>query len=164
MRRPKMDPGRSSLMHVGRRVDYAVRALAYLSAQPPGRMVSKVEIGKKQDIPSRFLSKIMRDLVVSGLVKSRLGSKGGFSLAKPANAITIKDIYEAVEGPLAIMACIEHGDTYCWFTSVCSQISVWNKAQSLLATFLAKFSIGDIADQQGLRERLMSFHGQPGKF
>ena len=146
-------------MNVGRRVDYAVRALAYLAARPPGTMVSKAEIEKKQDIPSHFLSKIMRDLVVSGLVKSRLGSKGGFSLAKPAKAITIKDIYEAVEGPLAVMACIEHGDTYCWFTSVCSQISVWNKAQSLLASFLAKFSIGDIADQQGLRERLRSLHG-----
>lgn len=146
-------------MQVGRRVDYAVRALAYLAAQPPEKMVAKAEIGRKQDIPSHFLSKVMRDLVVSRLVRSRIGSKGGFSLARPAVAITIKEIYEAVEGPLTVMECVEHGDAYCWFSSVCSQISVWNKAQKLLASYLAKISIADIADQQGLRERLMRLRG-----
>ena len=42
---------RSSLMNVGRRVDYAVRALSYLVGQPPGKIVSRAEIEKKQDIP-----------------------------------------------------------------------------------------------------------------
>ena len=145
-------------MQVGRRVDYAVRALAYLAAQPPEKMVAKAEIEKKQDIPSHFLSKVMRDLVVAQVVRSHIGSKGGFSLARPAAAITIKEIYEAVEGPLTVMECVEHGEAYCWFSSVCSQISVWNKAQNLLASYLAKISVADIADQQGLRERLMRLH------
>ena len=151
MKRTKRETERSSLMHVGRRVDYAVRALAYLAAQPPRKMVSKEEIRRNQDIPAHFLSKIMSDLVNGGLVESRLGYRGGFRLARPAVATSIKDIYEAVEGPLTIIACVEHGETHCWFSSVCSQISVWNKAQSLLASYLAKISIADIADREGLR-------------
>ena len=146
-------------MHVGRRVDYAVRALAYLAAQSPGKMVSKAQIKRSQDIPAHFLSKIMRDLVVRGLVQSRIGLKGGFSLARPATAITIKDIYEAVEGPLTVMECIDHGETYCWFSSVCTQISIWNKAQSIVGSYLATVSIADIADREGLRERLISLRG-----
>jgi DNA-binding IscR family transcriptional regulator len=62
-------------MNAGRRVDYAVRALAYLGGQPAGKAVSRAEIEKKQDIPSHYLSKIMKDLVVGGLVHSHIGSK-----------------------------------------------------------------------------------------
>jgi len=141
-------------MHVGRRVDYAVRALAYLAAQPSGKIISKAEIQKSQDIPFHFLSKIMRNLVVRGIVNSRRGTKGGFRLAKQAAMITIRDVYEAVEGPLSVMNCVVHGDTYCWFSSVCAQISVWERARSLLASYLATVSIADIADREGLRRRL----------
>ena len=70
-------------MNVGRRVDYAVRALSYLAGQATGRIISRVEIEKSQDIPSFYLSKIMKDLVAGGLVESHIGSKGGFTLAKP---------------------------------------------------------------------------------
>ena len=50
-------------MNVGRRVDYAVRALSFLAGQPAGKIVSRSDIEKSQDIPSFYLSKIMKDLV-----------------------------------------------------------------------------------------------------
>lgn len=145
---------RSSLMNVGRRVDYAVRALSYLAGQPLGKIVSRVDIEEKQDIPSYYLSKIMKDLVAGGLVRSHIGSKGGFSLARSAQAITIKEVYETVERPISLMECLEKGQDYCSYCSVCTQISVWDKAQTLLANYLASVSIGDIAAPNGLRERL----------
>lgn len=146
---------RSSLMNVGRRVDYAVRALAYLAGQPAGKIVSRADIEKSQDIPSFYLSKIMKDLVAGGLVQSHIGSKGGFTLAKGASAISIKDIYEAVERPLVLMECLEQGASYCSFCAVCSQKSVWQKAQEVLAQFLSGVSIAEIADRQGLKQRLV---------
>jgi Rrf2 family protein len=142
-------------MNVGRRVDYAVRALSYLAGQPPGKIVSRADIEKSQDIPSFYLSKIMKDLVAGGLARSHIGSKGGFTLAKPATAISIKDVYETVERPLVLMECLEKGAEYCSFCSVCSQKSVWEEAQSVLANFLARVLISQIADRQGLKERLM---------
>lgn len=146
---------RSSLMNVGRRVDYAVRALSYLAGQPEGKIVSRSDIEKSQDIPSFYLSKIMKDLVSGGLVQSHIGSKGGFALAKQANAISIKDVYETVERPLVLMDCLEKGASYCSFCAVCLQKSVWEKAQQVLAQFLAGVTIAQIADGQGLRERLI---------
>jgi Rrf2 family transcriptional regulator, iron-sulfur cluster assembly transcription factor len=143
-------------MNVGRRVDYAVRALSYLAGQPPAKIVSRVAIEKSQDIPSFYLSKIMKDLVAGGLVKSHVGSKGGFMLAKPAGSISIKDVYEAVERPLVLMECLEKGADYCSYCSVCSQKSIWEEAQMVLANFLAGVSIADIADKQGLRGRLLN--------
>jgi Rrf2 family protein len=144
-------------MNVGRRVDYAVRALAYLAGQPPGKIVSRADIEKRQDIPSFYLSKIMKDLVAGGLVSSHIGSKGGFTLAKAANAISIKDVYESVERPLVLMECLDKGPRYCSYCPVCSQKSVWEEAQHVLADFLAQRSIADIADHHGLKGRLVHY-------
>ncbi len=146
--------GRSSLMNVGRRVDYAVRALAYLAGQSPDRIVSKAEIEEKQDIPPHYLSKIMKNLVAGGFVCSHRGSKGGFMLAKVPKEISLKEVYECVEGPLVLMESVVKGEEYCPYYSACTQIPVWEKAQNLLAGFLAKISISDVVDQEGLRERL----------
>jgi len=142
-------------MNVGRRVDYAVRALAFLAGQPAGVIVSRADIEKSQDIPSFYLSKIMKDLVAGGLVQSHIGSKGGFTLAKKSGAITIKDIYETVERPLVLMECLEQGASYCSFCAVCTQKSIWEEAQAVLANFLAGVTIADIADRQGMKERML---------
>ena len=145
---------RSSLMNVGRRVDYAVRALSYLAGQSPGKIISRVDIEAKQSIPSYYLSKIMKDLVAGGLVQSHIGSKGGFSLARPPQAITLKEVYETVERPLVLMECLDKGEQYCSYCGVCTQRSVWSNVRNLVADYLEKVSIRDIADPQGLRVRL----------
>jgi Rrf2 family protein len=155
MKRSKARSERSSLMNVGRRVDYAVRALSYLAGQSDGRVVSRIDIEKSQDIPSFYLSKIMKDLVAGGLVQSHIGAKGGFTLAKAANAISIKDVYETVERPLVLMECLDTGADYCSFCAVCSQKSIWEEAQVVLGNFLAGVTIATIADRQGLKERLV---------
>jgi Rrf2 family iron-sulfur cluster assembly transcriptional regulator len=155
MKRSKKKTPRSSLMNVGRRVDYAVRALSFLAGQPPEKIISRADIEKSQDIPSFYLSKIMKDLVAGGLVRSHIGSKGGFTLAKLATSITIKDVYETVERPLVLMDCLERGTDYCSYCSVCTQKSIWEEAQKVLADFLGRISINDIADRQGLRGRLV---------
>src|SRR3970040_1511680 len=110
MKRLRKKAERSSLMNVGRRVDYAVRALSYLAGMPPGKIVSRVDIEEKQDIPSYYLSKIMKDLVAGGLVQSHIGSKGGSSLARPAATISLKEVYETVERPMALMEWLDKGE------------------------------------------------------
>jgi len=154
VKRAKGKSERSSLMNVGRRVDYAVRALSYLAGQPAGTIVSRADIEKSQDVPSFYLSKIMKDLVAGGLVQSHIGSKGGFNLAKGPGAISIKDVYETVERSLVLMECLEQGVNYCSYCAVCSQKSVWEKAQEVLSNFLASVTIADVADRQGLKSRL----------
>lgn len=159
MKRARKEIERSSLMNVGRRVDYAVRALSYLAAQPSDKIVGKAEIETRQDIPSHYLSKIMKDLVAGGLVQSHIGRNGGFNLARGPKTISIKEVYETVERPLALMECLEKGEEYCRYCSVCNQISIWAKAQGLVADYLASVTIGDIADEMGLKARLVRAHG-----
>jgi DNA-binding IscR family transcriptional regulator len=53
------------------------------------------------------------------------------------------------------MDCLQRGAEYCSYCSVCTQKSIWEEAQKVLAGFLEKISIHDIADRHGLKERLL---------
>ncbi|MCX8073935.1 MAG: Rrf2 family transcriptional regulator [Candidatus Binatia bacterium] len=145
---------RSSIMNVGRRVDYAVRALCYVAAQPAGRFVPRREIQARQNIPAPFLSKILRDLVQAGLLISVPGAHGGFRLSKPAGMITLREVYESLEGPLCLIGCVNEEDEACCFASVCTQIHIWRGAQQLLAQYLEEITIQSIADRHGLVPRM----------
>lgn len=152
---------RSSLMNIGRRVDYAIRALSYLAAQPQQQIVSRREIQVKQDIPAHFLSKIMKQLAGGGFVQSYMGTRGGFTLKRAPGEISLKEIYECLEGPLLLMECLEEKERACRYCGVCNQISVWHEAQKLLANYLAGVSLQQIADKSGLRDELAQW-GQRG--
>ena len=88
-------------MRISAKADYAVRALAELAAQPPGRPVKAEQIATAQHISLRFLLGILGDLRPAGLVRSQRGSEGGYMLARPADRISIADVIRSVDGPLA---------------------------------------------------------------
>jgi Rrf2 family protein len=151
--------GRSSLMNVGRRVDYALRALCYLAAQD-GRTVSRSEIQLRQGVPPHFLSKILRRLVAKGLLESVPGARGGFRLGQPSGEISVRQVYECVEGSLCLIDCLEQ-DGFCHFTPVCTQRDIWRGAQRVLLEYLDGISLGAIADRQGLVCRLEATRDGP---
>lgn len=88
---------------ISARVDYAVRAMLALaeSALEGATPVSVEALAAQQGLPRKFLEEIFRDLRLGGLVTSKRGAKGGYSLTHDARDIAIGDIFRAVEGPLA---------------------------------------------------------------
>jgi Rrf2 family protein len=88
-------------MRISAKADYAVRAGAELAAAPDGRPMRAEEIARHQGIPVHFLINILNELKIGGIVQSQRGVKGGYRLARPAEAITLAAIIRAVEGPLA---------------------------------------------------------------
>lgn len=141
-------------MNVGRRVDYAIRALCYLAAQPRERVVPRSEIQVRQNIPPHFLSKILRSLVSAGFLESVSGARGGFRLGRPARGISVRAVYESIEGRLSLIDCVDDREGFCCFAGVCTQIDIWKGAQRVLGAYLDNISIGDIADRHGLVPRL----------
>jgi Rrf2 family protein len=81
------------------KADYAVRAAVELAAA--GELVTADQIAQAQGIPLNFLENILRDLRRGGIVESRRGQQGGYTLARPAEQISVADVIRAVEGPLA---------------------------------------------------------------
>jgi Rrf2 family transcriptional regulator, cysteine metabolism repressor len=155
-RRSRSEPtqrDRGSLMNVGRRVEYACRALCYMAGQPPGRVVPRAEIESHQAVPTHFLSKILRALVGAGILESAPGVHGGFCLTRPPGEITFRDVFEAIEGRLSLTECVRRGEDSCGFMAVCTQRGIWLGAQQALLDYLQRVSIAEIADTRGLVPR-----------
>lgn len=87
-------------MRVSAKADYAVRAAAELAASSEGPVKGE-RLADAQEIPLQFLEHILLEMKHHGLIRARRGAKGGYWLAKPADAITIADVVRAVEGPIA---------------------------------------------------------------
>jgi len=90
-------------VHISARADYAVRALLTLAAAGPGGTVTGQALAAEQQLPQKFLEAILGDLRRTGLVRSRRGPVGGYSLARPATEIAVGDVVRAVDGPLAVV-------------------------------------------------------------
>lgn len=91
-------------MRIGAKTDYALRAALELAAADGDRPVKAETIATAQQIPPRFLEKILNDLRRAGIVESRRGVEGGHLLAAPADEIAIADVIRAIDGPLANVA------------------------------------------------------------
>jgi Rrf2 family protein len=87
-------------MDLGKTVSYGMVAMGYIAKQPECRCIPAEEISKEFDIPDAYLVKVMFRLAQAGILRSKRGSLGGYSLAKPAKEISLLEIIEAVEGSL----------------------------------------------------------------
>lgn len=128
------------LMQIPRRVDYGLRAVIYLSDQQPGKCSSIAAIASRQGIPKKFLEKIIQDLVRGGLIQSKRGAAGGYMLARPAEAISFRDVIEALEGPIAVNACMDHA-AGCDQIPRCTMIGVWTEVQRSITDVLSRTTI-----------------------
>ncbi len=81
---------------------YAVRALFDIAFYNAGRPTQVRDIAERQSIPPRFLEQIFQDLKRAGIVGSKRGPQGGYSLSRPAEKITLGDVVRALEGPIAL--------------------------------------------------------------
>lgn len=94
-------------MKVSARVRYGFRAMTVLAAwEGPGPLTLEA-MATQQEIPERYLAKILQDLRRSGLVRSVRGAHGGWILAFPPNEITALDIWEALEGNVDLVECVQ---------------------------------------------------------
>ena len=131
------------LMQIPRRVDYGLRAVIYLSGQDPEKCCSIAEIAKEQGIPKKFLEKIIQDLMRKGLIKSKRGSCGGYTLARSPDAISFYDVIEAIEGPIAVNACMDQ-HLSCDQLPRCTMVGVWSEVQRKVTEVFTSTTIADL--------------------
>jgi len=87
------------VMQLSTRADYALHALIELAAASGGVLVPAEQLARDQAVPPRHLELIMTELRRAGLVQSTRGPEGGFSLARPADQISLAEVVSAINGP-----------------------------------------------------------------
>jgi len=133
-------------MQVTKTLDYAVRSLTYMGNQPVGRYSMK-EISHEQHIPLNYLAKIMRRLVKKGLVRSTVGPGGGYTLRKLPKEINLRDIYEAIEGEIRMVDCMDR-EAVCILHKTCPQLPVWDRIQLSMVKILEGTTLEDMLKER----------------
>jgi Rrf2 family protein len=122
-------------MQITRQADYALRAVIYLSRLGADERAATSQIAQEQRIPPSFLAKIVSQLSVAGLLQTSRGARGGVSLAKSPQEITILDVVEAIDGPILLNECVACGGV-CTFGDTCPMKPVWQDTQAKLVNQL----------------------------
>ena len=93
-------------MRITQESDYALRVVLYFSSLNPGTKVSANIVAEDQNIPLRFLLKLLQKLKKADIVESFMGVNGGYALKREPKDISLKDVIEAIEGPIHLNRCL----------------------------------------------------------
>ncbi len=129
---------------LSRRGDYSVRAMIDVAGAREGSRRKARQIAAAMDIPQKFVSQILANLVREGLLSAHAGPDGGYALARPAEDISLLDVVVAAEGPVVLDNCVLRGGSCDW-TNECPVHEVWAKAQAALVEVLGESRISDLS-------------------
>lgn len=129
-----------NMIKVSKKSQYGLRAMVCLAKHYKSKEISSVKmISQKEGISFDFLEKIISQLERAGLVISKKGVLGGYSLSKSPSKISVKDIVSALEGTKKLVSCV-----LCKRLNKCSAKSVWAKLDNCLNKTLEEIKLKDL--------------------
>ena len=127
--------------------DYALRIVTAI-AESSG-VIDAGTLAERTSVTLRFTLKILHKLVLGGLILSFKGAKGGYKLARESSEITLKDVIELIDGPIAIARCLDSGEgcaLNCDKTA-CIYHHIFDTVSLDLARKLSAISIKDVIER-----------------
>jgi FeS assembly SUF system regulator len=131
-------------MRLSNMADYAVVTMSAAARHCGGARTSATELSGETGIALPTTQKLVSILSKAGLLRSARGSGGGIQLARPAAAITLADIIEAVEGPIAMTSCVDKGSHNCAMEGNCRVQPHWAVVNSAVRGALADVSLNSL--------------------
>ena len=133
-------------MQITRETDYAIRCVLYL-VENPGKIIMVDSIAKDKEIPKSFLAKILQKLTKADIVKSFRGVKVGFRLLRNPDRITLLNVVEAIEGPIAMNSCVLD-KSICRVSDSCSVHPVWVDLREKLEDWLGQYTFENLSENK----------------
>lgn len=133
------------VIRLSRVCDYGVAMLTHL-ARAPHVQHSASEVAEATGVPAPMASKILKQLGRAGLLASHRGVHGGYGLARPAATITVAEIIEALEGPIALTACVEEGAGDCGIERSCPARANWQRINEAIRRALDEVTLAEMAE------------------
>lgn len=135
-------------MRLSNLADYAIVTMCAASRHCGGGRTSAAELAQETGLPVPTVQKLVSKLSSAGLLRSMRGAHGGLQLGRPAAAITLAEIVEAVEGPIALTACVEGED--CAVEHECRVRPHWPMVNAALRGALADIALTDLAQERAV--------------
>ncbi len=134
------------MIRMSKETDYAIVVLAYFASAQKGVKHNAREVALESQLPLPMVRKILKILARESLLVSHRGAKGGYSLARRGERISIAEIVKAMEGPLAMTECIE-APGECRHEPVCGLRTSWQKINQIVFEALNSTTLSDLTGQ-----------------
>ena len=133
-------------MKVSTRGEYGVRAMVALAHHYGDGPMSITEIAKESSVPTAYLEQLIAPLRRAGLVESKRGAHGGYTLSRKPEEVRIGDVYRVMEGPVAPMECVSEDLTEqtCPLIDGCETRPIWVKVRDSIAEALDSTTLADL--------------------
>ena len=144
------------MLKLSRLTDYAVAAMVRLGAA--GGAETSPGIAASIGVPEPTVAKVLKSLAGRGLISSRRGVNGGYRLDRPLHDISVVDVIVAIDGPIALVSCIEVGGSGCE-NQLCPLAGRWDPVNRAIYEALSGITLADMAASTAL-----PVHGIVAKF
>jgi Rrf2 family protein len=132
------------MLRLSKKADYALIAMKHLATRDDRGSSSAREIAEQYDVPLELMAKVLQRLVRRGLLVSHQGTHGGYELSRAPALISVADVIQAIEGPVAVTACTaEEGQ--CEQFSKCNVRDPLFKLRDRILVALAECTIAELA-------------------
>lgn len=132
-------------MRLSSMADYAVVTMSAAARHCGGARTSAAELAMETGLPAPTVQKLVSMLSRAGLLRSVRGAGGGIQLGRPAAAITLADIVEAVEGPIALTSCVNTQGCDCALEQCCAVRPHWGAVNNALRGALAGVPLSQLS-------------------
>jgi len=129
---------------ITRKSDYAARVLLHLASLPHGSWATAQQIAERQSIPDQVIRHVVQRLAKANLLLTKRGKGGGIQIARLPAEISLKDVVEAMQGPLTLSSCASDPEA-CTLTPQCPLVDVWERCERALADLLAGETLQELA-------------------
>ena len=139
------------MIKFSRLADYAVVVLAIL-AKNDKELMAASSLSCQSGLPEPTVAKVLKKLSKNGVVISIRGASGGYKLAYSKEEITVAQIVTAVDGPVALTACVEESKDECCYTGCCPVKGRWDRVNVAVKNALSDITLADMMASQKSEE------------
>ncbi|MBM4160033.1 MAG: Rrf2 family transcriptional regulator [Ignavibacteria bacterium] len=133
------------MLQLSKKVEYGLIALRHMAMKPLGTVFTAKELAKEYDLPYELLAKILQKLARAGMVRSLQGVRGGYSLAKRADELTVADVINVIEETRPMVAeCYTEGPESCYLFGSCTIRRPLGKLQRNLNVLFDEMTVQEI--------------------
>lgn len=132
------------MIRLSRLSDYGIVVLTRL-AREPGRALPASTLARATAVSAAMTGKILKALTRAEILVSQRGVHGGYALARPPEAITVAEIIEALDGPIALTTCADSGSQVCGIEALCPTREGWRRISRAIRDALAGITLAEMA-------------------
>jgi len=132
------------MLRLSKLTDYAVVVLVRIAGR--SGVQTSPGIALATGVPEPTVAKVLKLLSGAGLVQSRRGAQGGYFLSRPLHGITIAEVIRAIDGPIALTACVEGSGVGCEAIGLCPVRGRWERVNDAISHALSAITVAEMAD------------------